>query len=96
MKYIGASDWFIRWPFVIEGVIIGFAGALIAFVLTSYLYNSVESFVNAQTFEYGLSELVKMVSLGNVGGQIFVIYAIIGVVMGSIGSIISVRKHLNV
>jgi len=77
-------------------VIIGFAGALIAFVLTSYLYNSVESFVNAQTFEYGLSELVKMVSLGNVGGQIFVIYAIIGVVMGSIGSIISVRKHLNV
>jgi len=96
MKYIGASDWFIRWPFVIEGVIIGFSGALIAFVLTSYLYNSVESFVNAQTFEYGLSELVKMVSLGNVCGQIFVIYAIIGVVMGSIGSIISVRKHLNV
>lgn len=96
MKYIGASDWFIRWPFIIEGVIIGFAGALIAFILTSYLYNSVESFVNAHTLDYGLSDLIKMVSIGNVAGQIFVIYAIIGMVMGGTGSIISVRKHLNV
>jgi len=96
MKYIGASDWFIRWPFIIEGVIIGFAGALIAFILTSYFYNSVESFVNAHTLDYGLSDLIKMVSIGNVAGQIFVIYAIIGMVMGGTGSIISVRKHLNV
>ncbi|ANX00428.1 hypothetical protein CSTERLE_01890 [Thermoclostridium stercorarium subsp. leptospartum DSM 9219] len=96
MKYIGASDWFIRWPFIIEGIIIGFTGALIAFILTSYLYNSVESFVNSHAVEYGISDLIKIVSLGNVGGQIFVIYAIIGVVMGSIGSVISVRRHLNV
>ena len=96
MKYIGASDWFIRWPFIIEGIIIGFIGAIASFILTSYLYNSVESYVNASTLEYGINDLVKLVPLGSVGGQIFVIYAIIGVVMGSVGSIISVRKHLNV
>jgi len=96
MKYIGASDWFIRWPFFLEGMIIGFTGALVSFILTSYLYNSVESYVNGQTLEYGINDLIKLVPLGNVGGQIFIIYAIIGVVMGSIGSVISVRKHLNV
>lgn len=96
MKYVGASDWFIRWPFIIEGVIIGFAGALTSFILTSYLYNSLESYVNSHTLEYGISDLIKLVPLGNVSGQIFVIYAIIGMVMGSVGSVISVRKHLNV
>lgn len=96
MKYIGANDWFIRWPFIIEGVIIGFAGALASFILTGYFYNSVESYVNTHTLEYGISDLIKLVPLGNVGGQIFIIYAIIGIVMGSAGSLISVRKHLNV
>ncbi|HZK28103.1 MAG TPA: permease-like cell division protein FtsX [Thermoclostridium sp.] len=96
MKYIGANDWFIRGPFVIEGMIIGFAGAVLSFVLTSYLYNAVASFVNTNAAEYGINELVKMVTLRSIGGQIFLIYAIIGMVMGLIGSIISVRKYLNV
>jgi cell division transport system permease protein len=39
MKYIGANDWFIRWPFIIEGIIIGLVGSVISFVITSYLYN---------------------------------------------------------
>jgi len=96
MKYVGANDWFIRWPFIIEGVIIGFAGALASFILTCYLYNLVESYVNTHALEYGINDLIKLVPLGNIGGQIFIIYAIIGVVMGSVGSVISVRKHLNV
>lgn len=96
MKYIGANDWFIRGPFVIEGMIIGFVGAVLSFVLTSYLYNAVASFVNTNAAEYGINELVKMVTLRSIGGQIFLIYAIIGMVMGLIGSIISVRKYLNV
>lgn len=96
MKYIGANDWFIRWPFIIEGVIIGLFGAIASFVLTSYLYNSVESYVNTHTLEYGINSLIKMVSLGTIGGQIFLMYVVIGMVMGSVGSIISVRKHLNV
>lgn len=96
MKYIGATDWFIRWPFIIEGVIIGFIGAVLAFVLTSYLYNSLEIYVNSHALEYGIQDLVKLISMGSISSQIFCIYSIIGVVMGSIGSVISVRKHLNV
>ncbi len=96
MKYIGAKDWFIRGPFVIEGMIIGLVGAILSFVLTSYFYNAVSTFVNTNAVEYGLNDLVRMVSLSNIGGQIFLIYSIIGMVMGLIGSFISVRKYLNV
>ena len=95
MKYIGASDWFIRWPFIFEGMIIGFAGSIVAFVLTSYLYNSLGAYVNSETVVNGVS-LIKIMSLTNIGASIFLVYVIIGMVMGAVGSIISVRKHLNV
>ncbi len=95
MKYIGANDWFIRWPFIIEGMIIGLVGAIISFVLTSYMYNAAEAYVNAEAIASGVS-IISMVSLGRIGGQIFCVYVIIGMVMGAVGSIISVRKHLNV
>ncbi|HEY8500843.1 MAG TPA: permease-like cell division protein FtsX [Clostridia bacterium] len=95
MKYIGATDWFIRWPFIIEGIIIGLAGSVISFVITSYLYNALESYVSSEAVISGMS-LIRMVPLKDIGGQILFIYIIIGVVMGVVGSIISVRKHLNV
>ncbi|MCX7971274.1 MAG: permease-like cell division protein FtsX, partial [Negativicutes bacterium] len=38
MKYVGATDWFIRWPFIIEGLILGFAGALVAAAVLFYSY----------------------------------------------------------
>lgn len=95
MKYIGANDWFIRWPFIIEGIIIGLVGSVISFVITSYLYNALESYVSSEAVVSGMS-LIRMVPLKDIGGQILFVYIIIGVVMGVVGSIISVRKHLNV
>ena len=41
MKFVGATDWFIRWPFIFEGVIIGIIGALVAFGLVSWGYISI-------------------------------------------------------
>lgn len=96
MKYVGANDWFIRWPFIVEGMIIGMVGAITSFVITSYLYNAVESYVNTESVNYGLNNIFRMVSLGEIGGQILLVYIIIGMVMGSAGSVISIRKHLNV
>jgi cell division transport system permease protein len=95
MKYIGATDWFIRWPFIIEGIIIGLVGSVISFVITSYLYNALESYVSSEAVVSGMS-IIRMVPLKDIGGQILFVYVIIGVVMGVVGSIISVRKHLNV
>jgi cell division transport system permease protein len=96
MKYIGANDWFIRWPFIIEGMLIGFIGSITSFVITSYLYNSVADYVNTESLTYGLDTVFRMVPLGIISAQILFVYSFIGIVMGAVGSIISVRKHLNV
>jgi cell division transport system permease protein len=42
MKYIGATDWFIRWPFIVEGVLIGLGGAVIAYLLTRFMKNGIK------------------------------------------------------
>lgn len=96
MKYVGANDWFIRWPFIIEGMIIGLLGAILSFIVTSYCYNAVVKYVNGESIAYGVSDVLKMVSLESISGSILFVYIIIGMVMGAVGSVISVRKHLNV
>ncbi len=95
MKYIGATDWFIRWPFVIEGVIIGLFGGLIAFTLTSFLYNMIAKKLTIGFF--GITQgLVNFVSINDIGLQLAGIFALIGISVGGIGSLISIRKHLHV
>jgi len=96
MKYVGANDWFIRWPFIIEGMIIGLLGALISFVTTSYFYNVAEKWANTELVSYGVGNFLRVVPLENISGSILFVYIIIGMVMGAAGSVISVRKHLNV
>ena len=95
MKYIGASDWFIRWPFIIEGMIIGLVGSIASFLLTGYVYSAIENYVNRELVMNGL-EILRIKSLDNIGGKILFLYVMIGMIMGAVGSIISVRKHLNV
>lgn len=95
MKYIGATDWFIRWPFIIEGVIIGFVGAFLAFVLIFYSYSAVEGNVNSDLSRISI-DFIKFVKIHDVGFQIIVIYMIIGIVVGALGSLISIRKYLRV
>ncbi|MCX8131296.1 MAG: permease-like cell division protein FtsX [Clostridia bacterium] len=95
MKYIGATDWFIRWPFIIEGVIIGLIGALFAFLLTSYFYNVLENMLSDNLFKMGI-DLFRMVSIKDVAPNIILIYSLIGACVGSIGSFISIRKYLHV
>lgn len=92
MKYVGATDWFIKWPFIIEGVVIGLAGAFAAIFLmfTSYnfLFNVIET---TNVF------LVKMIPLDSLmKNQLFYIFTILGSGIGAVGSIISVRKYLYV
>lgn len=95
MKYIGATDWFIRWPFVIEGVIIGFIGAIVAFILTSYGYNAFERRINTDLLSIG-QELIKFVKINDIGLLIIGIYSLLGAVIGAMGSLISIRKYLRV
>lgn len=94
MKYIGATDYFVRSPFVVEGMIIGLVGAAFPLVITFFLYNAVIDYVSSR-FSV-LSDLLKFLTVE----QIFVILVpvsiAIGVGIGFLGSFTTVRKHIRV
>ncbi len=90
MKYIGATDWFIRWPFVVEGVIIGLAGAAIGFVAISIVYAIFLSMVAEEV------NIFSLISLGELQFNVTYTFALVGIVIGTLGSTISIRKYLQV
>lgn len=90
MKYIGATDWFIRWPFIIEGMIIGIAGGVVADLALYYAYKM--AYVKAST---GLM-MIQLVSPQYVLTTILGLFLVAGIVIGSLGSILSIRKFLAV
>ncbi|MHB8064463.1 MAG: FtsX-like permease family protein, partial [Ruminiclostridium sp.] len=94
MKYIGATDWFIRWPFIYEGVLIGVVGALIAFLLVAYIYSLVEPILSSNLAVFGSS--FSAVKFDSVWVTIALIYAGVSAAIGASGSIMSIRKHLHV
>ncbi|OPZ85830.1 MAG: Cell division protein FtsX [Firmicutes bacterium ADurb.Bin419] len=90
MKYIGATDWFIRWPFVVEGVIIGLIGAVLGFVAISIGYG-----VFSSRFKEGM-EIINFVNLRALQFDVIYTFLLVGVVVGALGSTISIRKYLRV
>jgi len=92
MKYIGATDWFIRLPFIVEGIIIGIVGAIISFIVTYYCYSTIEG----QLSKGVLGETLDFVSINSIVLYVIGSYSIIGTVVGGIGSGISIRKYLRV
>ncbi len=95
MKYIGATDWFIRWPFVVEGVIIGIAGAVLAFILLCYGYSSIESNFHSDVTRLSIN-FISIAALRDIASKVFGLLLLIGSSVGCLGSMISVRKHLRV
>ena len=93
MKYVGATDWFIRWPFIVEGIIIGIIGALVPLVLGLPIYTKVTSAI----FDYlPVIKFIQFRLTGDVFGFLFPFGIIFGVALGVIGSVSSIRKHLRV
>jgi len=90
MKYVGATDWFIRWPFLIEGIILGASGSLIAVLLLTKLYGMfTEQVYDALAF---LPIIPKYPFLNNISIVLFVV----GSCIGAVGSTISLKKFMNV
>jgi len=89
MKLIGATDWFVRWPFFLEGVLLGSAGALIALIFLGAGYSSILHNVKAVLF----------ISLLNNSGILFTVYGgllLTGAVLGTVGTLISLNRYLDV
>ena len=90
MKYVGATDWFIRWPFILEGMSLGFFGAVVAFILINSIYSGLLTRIHATLAFLPLlptSPLLFYVDL-------FLLAA--GTGIGALGSYISLRKFLRV
>ena len=92
MKMCGATNGFIRWPFVVEGMILGLTGALLAFFLQWGIYELVGKFVIQSN---GIS-LIKMLSYGSMVKIILPIFCGTGLVIGVGGSLMAIRKFLQV
>ncbi|WAH36605.1 permease-like cell division protein FtsX [Alicyclobacillus dauci] len=92
MKLVGATNWFIRWPFIVEGMFIGLLGAVIPFAILGYGYNALYSYVHG-TF-VGLA--FPLVQSGDLSMKLAIVLIGIGVVIGVWGGVMSVRKFLRV
>ncbi|GAW93172.1 permease-like cell division protein FtsX, partial [Calderihabitans maritimus] len=90
MKYVGASDWFIRWPFFLEGMILGFLGSLLAGSSMYFTYDALVRRVK-ETVPF-VPVLEDPVLLWQVVGLL----ALAGTLMGALASAISVRRFLRV
>lgn len=90
MKFVGATDWFIRWPFIIEGVVIGLVGSIVSILVIygiySWLYREFLASVYTMKFIQPLYVLTTM------SWQ----FIIAGIIIGAVGSTIALRKFLDV
>lgn len=94
MKLIGATNFFVRAPFLIEGMIIGLIGAIIPLVLLFVMYKKVIEYVLTK-FSM-LSSVVQFISVTQVFEVLTPVALILGMGIGLFGSVITIRKHLRV
>ena len=94
MKYVGATNGFIRWPFIVEGMIIGILASSISIVLIGITYSFLaEQMVNSQFIRV---INMSLVTFGDMFNSIIFVYMLLGIGIGAIGSVISMRKYLKV
>jgi cell division transport system permease protein len=94
MKYVGATDSFIRWPFIVEGIIIGIFSAIISIIIVGFLYTiSMQKLADATVIQ---NIGIELLTFKDMAGLIIAVYLGIGIGIGALGSAISMRKYLKV
>ena len=94
MKLIGATDSFVRAPFIVEGVLIGLIGAIFPLLLLYLLYNRIIVYIE-EKFSF-FSSLIHFVPANTVFHTLVPVALLLGVGIGFLGSRVTIRKHLNV
>ncbi len=94
MKYVGATNSFIRWPFIVEGMIIGILASVISIAIVGGAY----SFIADKLISSEFMQLINMnlISFSDMFNSIIVVYMLLGIGIGVLGSVISMRKYLKV
>lgn len=90
MKFVGATNWFIRWPFILEGIIIGLVGSAIAVLLLYYGYSYAFTQLNVRI------PFITLPSPLIIKNDLSWKFLLAGVIIGAVGSFTSIRKHLKV
>ncbi len=91
MKLVGATNWFIRWPFLVEGIIIGAIGALVPFLIITYSYRTLYEHMGGEFL--GMSTLMNTVGISE---KLAVVMFGIGIFIGIWGGIMSIRRFLKI
>ena len=89
MRYVGATDWFVILPFVLEGIIIGIISSGLAYLIEWYMYSYVVTMVGDNF------NMIKILSFNEIGLSVGVAFLGIGIITGIIGSTISTRRYLR-
>ena len=94
MKYVGATNSFIRWPFIVEGIVIGIISSIISIIIVGGTYNII-------TTKMAESDFIRVMGMNLVGlnemlTSIILVYLILGIGIGTVGSVVSMRKYLKV
>ncbi|MBA4603510.1 permease-like cell division protein FtsX [Thermoactinomyces mirandus] len=91
-RLVGASNWFIRWPFFIEGAFIGLVGAIFPTIIVLSLYQVGYSILGAGE----VASILKLMPILSLGIYVTLCIFALGIAIGTLGSIISVRRFLKV
>lgn len=101
MKYVGATNNFIRAPFIVEGVIIGVISSLISLIILSGLYVWIKNNVIGNGLEswlkgLGISSGIQLLDFSQMFTEVTIIFLILGIGIGVLGSMLSMKKYLKV
>lgn len=90
MKYVGATDWFIRWPFVLEGMVLGLFGSIISAIALRLVYTGIAEKIYSTLAFFPLIPEEPFLS------YITIVVILSGMAIGSVGSAVSIKKFLKV
>lgn len=94
MKLIGSTDWFVKAPFIVEGITIGLIGALLPMILLNYMYQNVVDYVSTK-FSI-LNNILAFLPSQQVFSILTPVSIGLGIGIGFLGSYLALRKHINV
>lgn len=93
MKYVGATNWFIRWPFFIEGTFLGLIGGVVALLIVFFTYKYLYGLAITNFF---IIITAYLVPAQNILDNLLLIFIVLGAGIGALGSITSMKKYLKV
>lgn len=96
MKYVGATNSFIRWPFMVEGMLIGLISVLISILILSGCYNAVLNQIAQSLANARLGLDIPLLTFQELFKTLLLVYLALGIGIGALGSAISMKKYLEV